>query len=136
MVKDNSASNLCPYPTQTAAVEMSTPLDFDSIAEADLEGIDIGLVSEVVRIRNTNIVAKIPALSPIFPIELHEVEKRIYERVGEHPHILRYLGQSPPQCSILKGALLFEYQPFNIRRSIHELHALSPHYQELVAPGL
>lgn len=94
----------------------------------------MGLVSEVVRIRDTNVVAKIPAISPVFPAELHEVEKRVYERVGEHPHILQYLGQSPPECGILQGALLFEYHPYNIRHCIHELHALSPHPQESVAP--
>ena len=113
---------------------MSAPLDFSSITKADLERVGLGLVSEVVRMGDTYIVAKIPCLSPVFPAEFHEVEKRIYERVGEHPNILRYLGQSPPECSILKNALLFEHQPHNIRACIHDLHELSPCYREFVCP--
>lgn len=119
---------------RAARVQMSAPLDFSSITKADLEGVGLGLVSELVRIGDTDIVAKIPCPSPLFPAELYEVEKRIYERVGEHPNILRYLGQSPPKCSILKNALLLEYQPHNIRACIHDLYELSPCYPEFVLP--
>jgi len=92
---------------------MDTPplLDFAALSRADLEGVGLGVSSEVFRIRNTNIVAKVPAVSPFFPQDLHENEKAAYDRIGRHPHILRCLGQSPPSCKLLKCALLFEYHP-------------------------
>ncbi|SPO04503.1 related to vesicular transport-associated repeat protein Tb-291 [Cephalotrichum gorgonifer] len=65
------------------------PLDFSNIKSDDLLGVGLGLVSEVVRIRNTNVVAKIPAISPVFGPGFHEIEKKVYERVGKHPHILQ-----------------------------------------------
>ena len=85
---------------------MAIPVDFTAITSRDIEGVGIGLVSEAIRIRNTNVVAKIPAISPTFPRELHDIEKAVYERVGQHPHILQYYGQAPPECRILKGGLL------------------------------
>lgn len=110
---------------------MVTQVDFSSITLRDIEGVGIGLVSEAVRIRGTNIVAKIPAISPTFPRELHDVEKEVYERVGQHPHILRYPGQAPPECSILKAALLLEYHSRGtVRGCIHDLHTLSPDFLE------
>ncbi|KAF2453091.1 hypothetical protein BDY21DRAFT_424707 [Lineolata rhizophorae] len=39
---------------------------------------------------------------------LRYTRPRIYERVQDHPNILRYLGQSPPECTLLRSALLFE----------------------------
>ena len=118
------------YPHATA-LAMAAQVDFANITLQDLEGVGIGLVSEAVRMRGTNIVAKIPAISPTFPRELHDVEKAVYERLGQHANILRYLGQAPPECSILKGALLFEYHSRGtLRGCIHNLHTLFPDFLE------
>lgn len=88
---------------------MPLPFDFTALTKDDLHGVGLGLTSEVVRIADTNIVAKIPTPSAILGLEVHEIEKKVYERVQDHPNILRYLGQSPPECTLLRGALLFEY---------------------------
>ena len=39
------------------------------------------------------------------------MEKKVYERIGSHPLILKCLCQYPPQHPYLKGSLLFEYFP-------------------------
>ncbi|PGH14723.1 hypothetical protein AJ79_02889 [Helicocarpus griseus UAMH5409] len=65
-----------------------------------------------VRIRHTKVLAKVPALSPIFSADVHAIEKKVYERLGNgHPNILKYLDQSPPDCKLLQNALFFEYHP-------------------------
>jgi hypothetical protein len=84
------------------------PFDLSTLTKDKLRGVGIGLSSEVVHIAGTNIVAKIPSLRDL---EDQKVEKKIYERLQEHPNILRYLGQSPPACTLLRSALLFEYHP-------------------------
>ena len=112
---------------------MPPPVDFSGITPKYLEGVGLGLVSDVVRICNTNLVAKIPAISPVFGPEFHEAEKKVYEHLGQHPHILRYLGQSPPVCRLLKNALLFEYHANGaLRAIIHDLHRLTPHRERSV----
>ena len=88
---------------------MDASVNFSSLSAHHLEGIGLGISSDVVRIRNTNTAAKRPALSPALGPEVHEIERWAYERIGYHPYILRYIGQSPPECKILKSALLFEY---------------------------
>ncbi|KAL9125799.1 MAG: hypothetical protein Q9217_005054 [Psora testacea] len=82
------------------------PFDPATLTNDKLRGVGVGLSSEVVHIAGTNIVAKIPS-----PRDLEEqkVEKEIYERLERHPNILKYLGQSPSACKLLRGALLFEY---------------------------
>lgn len=82
------------------------PFDFSTLTNDKLQGVGLGLSSDIVHIQGTNIVAKIPCLQFI---EDQKVEKRIYERLQGHPNILKYLGQSPPECKLLRGALLFEY---------------------------
>ena len=49
-----------------------------------------GGVSKVYRLAFTGIALKIPYKRG----EAHEVEKRIYERLGQHPFILHYYGES------------------------------------------
>lgn len=88
---------------------MPLSFDFATLTRHDLHGVGLGLTSEVIRIADTNIVAKIPTLSAVFGPEVHEIEKKVYERLQDHPSILRCLGQSPPECKLLRGALLFEY---------------------------
>ena len=90
---------------------MDVSVEFSSLSGDDLEGIGLGVSSDIVRIRNTNIAAKRPALSPALGPKVHEIERQAYEPIGDHPYILRYIGQSPPECKILKSALLFEYHP-------------------------
>ena len=80
-----------------------------TLTKDKLRGVGIGLSSEVVHIAGTNIVAKIPSLRDL---EDQKVEKRIYERLQEHPNILKYLGQSPSACTLLRSALLFEYHRY------------------------
>ncbi|KIV89099.1 hypothetical protein PV10_08703 [Exophiala mesophila] len=82
------------------------PFDTSTLTREQLRGVGIGISSEVVHILGTNIIAKIPAPQAL---EDHKVEKRIYDRLQSHPNILRYLGQSPPECTLLRNALLFEY---------------------------
>lgn len=88
---------------------MPLPFNLATITRDDLHGVGLGMTSEVVRIANTNVVAKIPTFSNVFGPEVHDIEKKVYERLQEHPSILRYLGQSPPDCKLLRSALLFEY---------------------------
>ncbi|KAI2084643.1 hypothetical protein LOZ36_004654 [Ophidiomyces ophidiicola] len=90
---------------------MSFTVEFSSLTRKDLYGVGIGVTSQVVRIADSNIVAKIPSLSPYTGPEFHDIEKRAYERLQGHPNILRCFGQSPPECTLLQGALLFEYHP-------------------------
>lgn len=90
---------------------MPLPFDFTALTKDDLHGIGLGLTSEVVRIADTNVVAKLPTPSAVLGLEVHEIEKKVYERVRDHPNILRCLGQSPPECTLLRSALLFEYHP-------------------------
>ena len=88
---------------------MRLPFDFATLTRDDLHGVGLGVTSEVVRIADTNVVAKIPTPSAVFGPEVHEIEKKVYQRLQDHPSILRCLGQSPPECKVLRGALLFEY---------------------------
>ncbi|KAI1919954.1 hypothetical protein LOZ65_004233 [Ophidiomyces ophidiicola] len=74
-------------------------------------GVGIGVTSQVVRITDSNIVAKIPSLSSYTGPEFNDIEKRAYERLQGHPNILRCFGQSPPECTLLQGALAFEFHP-------------------------
>ena len=82
------------------------PCNPSTLTREQLRGVGIGISSEVVHILGTNIVAKIPGPQAL---EDHKVEKRIYDRLQSHPNILRFLGQSPPECKLLRNALLFEY---------------------------
>lgn len=89
---------------------MSLSFDFTALKRGDLRGVGLGITSDVVRIADTDVVAKIPGVSNMFGLEVHEIEKRIYKRLKpHHPNILQYLGQSPPECTLLRGALLFQY---------------------------
>lgn len=85
------------------------PFDPAALTKDDLIGVGIGVTSEVVHIRGTSVVAKLPANT--LGSKPHETERRVYERLQNHPNILRYLGQSPTSCKLLRGALLFEYHP-------------------------
>lgn len=76
---------------------MDTSLEFSTLTWDGLEGVGLGVSSEVFRIRHSNTVAKIPALSPFIGPEVHETESKMYERIGSHPHILKNLDQSPPE---------------------------------------
>jgi hypothetical protein len=87
---------------------MPLPFDLATLTRDDLRSIGLGITSEVIGIGDTNIVGKIPTLSTVFGPEVHEIEK-VYERLQDHPSILRCLHQNPPECKLLRGALLFEY---------------------------
>ena len=70
---------------------MPLPFDFATFTRDDLRGVGVGETSEVVHIVGTNVVAKIPTPSAVFGPEVHEIEK-VYERIQDHPSILRCLG--------------------------------------------
>lgn len=40
----------------------------------------------------------------------HDIEKRIYERLGSHPRIVQFYGETPPEARIPRG-LMLEYYP-------------------------
>lgn len=75
----------------------------------DVIDLDTGYGSHIFRI--SCIVIKIHNTS----YNHYGIEKRIYERLGFHPCILRFLGEVPPGCVLRKG-LMFEY---------HELGSLA-----------
>ena len=79
-----------------------------------LQEVGRGVYSTVFKIDGQNLVVKVPA--PMATAH-HEVERRIYERIQHHPHILKYYGEidiykaysgssTEPQSN--KG-LVFEY---------------------------
>ncbi|KAK2743942.1 hypothetical protein FQN55_006991 [Onygenales sp. PD_40] len=91
---------------------MSLPFDPRTLAKSDLHGAGVGVTSQAFQIQHTGVLAKVPALSPIFGSDVHVIEKKVYQRLGNgHPNILKYLGQSPPDCKLLQNALFFEYHP-------------------------
>jgi len=102
-------------------------VNFAALRKADLERAHLGGSSKIFRIRNTNIVAKISPTTFPSQYRWREWEKEMYDRIGTHPHILRYLGQSPPSCRPLNRALLFEYHPKgNAASCIDEIFSLPP----------
>ncbi|KEZ40446.1 hypothetical protein SAPIO_CDS8325 [Scedosporium apiospermum] len=107
---------------------MDTPsVNFAALRKTDLERVHLGGSSKIFRIRNTNIVAKISPTTFPSQYRWREWEKEMYDRIGTHPHILRYLGQSPPSCRPLNRALLFEYHPKgNAASCIDEILSLPP----------
>lgn len=82
------------------------PFDPLTLTRDNLQGVGFGLTSEVGLIKGTKVVAKISAPQDI---EDQKAEKRVYERLQKHPNVLVYFGQSPQSCTLLRGALLFEY---------------------------
>jgi serine/threonine protein kinase len=83
------------------------PFDPTTLTKEQLRGGGggVGISSKVVHITRTSVVAKIAAPQDL---EDQKSEKRVYERLQNHPDILRYLGQNPPACKVL-GDALFEY---------------------------
>lgn len=69
--------------------------------------VNAGSFSHVVRILSTDLVIKIRLYSK----ELQTTERKIYERLGLHPRILRYYGQLNQGHGGLPGGLVFEYLP-------------------------
>ncbi|OJD20501.1 serine/threonine protein kinase [Blastomyces percursus] len=89
---------------------MTLPFDPWAITKSDLYGAGVGVTSQTFRIQHTGVLAKAPAPSPIFGTDVHAIEKKVYERLGNgHPNILKCLGHSPPDCRLLQKELLFEY---------------------------
>lgn len=59
----------------------------------DTEGFGLGILSKVFRIQNVN-VARTPALSPFFVLDIHEAERNVYGRVGNRQYILGTLTKA------------------------------------------
>jgi hypothetical protein len=75
------------------------------LAEAKRDQFELagcGLFAQVVRVVNTGIALKIPD----DPGEADAVEKKIYERLGTHPFILRSYGEGE---SIAGKGLILQY---------------------------
>lgn len=57
---------------------MTLPFDPMALTRDDLLGAGVGLTSEVVCIKGTNVAAKLPTLSILFGPEVHEIEQKVY----------------------------------------------------------
>ncbi|KAL3473836.1 kinase-like domain-containing protein [Aspergillus californicus] len=74
---------------------MLPPYVIDALEKADrqkLELADVGCYSQVINIPDTEFVIKQNYDHPISG-NLQAVERRIYERLGHHPYVLRYYGE-------------------------------------------
>jgi hypothetical protein len=69
-----------------------------------LEEVGSGLFARVIRVANIEIALKIP----YEPGDADAVEKRIYERLGTHPFILRTYGEGN---SVMGKGLTLKYMP-------------------------
>lgn len=93
---------------------MSNPLPSfveEALSKADRKRIElagIGCFAHVIKVADTGFVIKESFDHP-FVGNLQPIEKRIYERLGHHPFILRYFGEYC-QGNGLPNGLVFQYQ--------------------------
>ncbi|RDW81292.1 protein kinase family protein [Aspergillus mulundensis] len=85
-----------------------------------LMGAGIGCFSQVYRIPNCDLVIKESFDHPVTGC-LQASEKRVYERLGSHPRILRYYGEHR-WANGLRTGLVFQYQPGGMLKDHLELH--------------
>ncbi|WEW54935.1 hypothetical protein PRK78_000362 [Emydomyces testavorans] len=71
----------------------------------------VGCFAQVIKVGDTGLVVKKAVPHPVLG-DLQPIEKRIYERIGHHPFILRYYGENRSEMhrGHLNG-LVFEYLP-------------------------
>lgn len=88
-----------------------------TISEHKLDKIAEGFFSEVFKVRDADLVIKIPKKGAR---HLHEIENRIYQRIGVHPNILTCLGerQVAEASGLFIAGLCFAYEP---QGTLHEL---------------
>lgn len=69
-----------------------------------------GFFAEVFKVTDSDMVIKIPKSGAS---HLHNIEKRIYERIGDHPAILSYYGewQVTETSGSVRLGLCFAYEP-------------------------
>jgi hypothetical protein len=87
------------------------PFDPSTITRDRLEGAGMGLFGTILHIKGSNLIVKV--FSPLE--ERQHSERKIYEHLRaqdqQHPNVLKYYGQVPPEYELLKGGLVFEYHP-------------------------
>ena len=84
----------------------------DALENADrskLELAGLGCFAHVFKIADTGFVIKQTFDHPTVG-NLEPIERKIYERLGQHPYILRYYGNYK-QGNGLPDGLVFQYQP-------------------------
>ena len=97
----------------------------EALEQADRKQIQlagVGCFAHVVKVADTGFVIKQSFDHPVVG-NLQPTEKRIYERLGRHPYILRYYGEYCLRNGLPNG-LVFQYQHAgtladNLARSIY-----------------
>lgn len=79
-----------------------------SVNREQLELAGVGTFAHVIKIADTGLVIKKPLQHPVLG-NLQPIEKRIYERLGYHPFILRYYGEYHYGDGLPNG-LVLQYQ--------------------------
>jgi hypothetical protein len=101
-------------------------INLDGLKYEQIEGVGFGLFGTVARIIGTELAVKIPSDEASHH---HAVEKRIYERLGHHPFILRYYGETKVvsiQWTML--GLLLQYHPAGTLAAIFTVPQLLAEY--------
>lgn len=87
-----------------------------------------GMHGEVWRIGDTSLVVKVSKSPKIF----HDNERQIYERLGQHAHILSYYGEIQVQfAKEIKEGLVFEYHQKGRLMDNLNLGEVSEHSQSI-----
>ena|SRR5438876_8183277 len=100
--------------------------DLDELKYEQIEGVGFGLFGTVARVIGTELAVKIPSDEAG---DHHAVEKRIYERLGYHPFILRYYGETKVvsiEWTML--GLLLQYHPAGTLAAIFTVPQLLAEY--------
>lgn len=82
----------------------------EALAKADRKQIELAGIycfSQVIKVADTGLVIKETFDHPVVG-NLQSLEKRIYERLGHHPYILRYYGEYRLSSGLPNG-LVFQY---------------------------
>ncbi|KAL4959558.1 kinase-like domain-containing protein [Aspergillus stella-maris] len=82
-------------------------LERTDLSELELAG--VGCFAQVFKVADTGLVIKPTFDHPVVG-DLQQSEKRIYERLGSHPYILRYYGEYCGGGGLSSG-LVFEHHP-------------------------
>ncbi|PYH96917.1 kinase-like protein [Aspergillus ellipticus CBS 707.79] len=102
---------------------VSSTLDRASRTNTPIPLAGIGCFSQVLQISDTGLVIKQSFEHPVLG-NLQAAEKRIYERLGTHPFILRYYGEYSPKENGLPRGLVFPYLwPLQAAEAIRYIHS-------------
>jgi hypothetical protein len=89
-------------------------MDFpaQSLLSQQLHLLATGFYATVFNVEGTDVIVKVPKPDSL---KHHEIEKRIYERLGHHPHLARFLGEVEIQDSAsitTSRGLSFHLEPY------------------------